>query len=346
MPDRCGCGLFTHGAGRRPRFGPQARESAGGDHRSMVSLGDPGRLPPERGPQRQGRVETGRRMSFRHTSSDEHLSRARALVAGAGRIVVLTGAGISTDSGIPDFRGPQGVWTKDPAAQRNSHITEYIADAEIRRRVWQTRLTSPAWTAEPNPGHLAIVDLERQERLHAGGHPEHRRPAPAGRQRPGDGGRAPRHHAGGDVPGLRRSGPDGAGARPAPSRGGRPGLPALRRTAEVGHHLLRPVPGVADLARAHRAATECDLLLAVGSSLTVSPACDLVPLAAAAGAQVVIVNAQPTPYDGIAGAVVRGPDQRGASRAGAAVTGMSTFAVGFLTSEPASMRIDNHAHLP
>ena len=104
-------------------------------------------------------------MSFHYTSPAEDLSRAKALVERAGRIVVLTGAGISTDSGIPDFRGPQGVWTKDPAAQRNSNITDYMADPDVRRRVWQTRLASPAWTAEPNPGHRAIVDLERQERL-------------------------------------------------------------------------------------------------------------------------------------------------------------------------------------
>jgi len=69
---------------------------------------------------------------------------ARALVAGAGRIVALTGAGISTDSGIPDFRGPQGVWTRDPSAQRTSNIADYVADADVRRRMWQMRLASPA----------------------------------------------------------------------------------------------------------------------------------------------------------------------------------------------------------
>jgi NAD-dependent deacetylase len=254
-----------------------------------------------------GEKVRGSFVSFHYTSHSEDLSRAKAIVAGAGRIVVLTGAGISTDSGIPDFRGPQGVWTKDPAAQRNSHITEYIASAEVRRRVWQTRLTSPAWTAEPNPGHLAIVDLERQERLHlvatqnidglhqlAGNDPAmvvelHGTMREVMCLDCGD--RGPmepvldRLRAGEDDPDCRRCG----------------GL-LKSATISFGQSLV-----VADLARAHRAATECDLLLAVGSSLTVSPACDLVPLAAAAGAQVVVVNAEPTPYDGIAGAVVRRP---------------------------------------
>jgi NAD-dependent deacetylase len=235
------------------------------------------------------------------------METAAELVCGAERIVVLTGAGISTDSGIPDFRGPQGVWTKDPAAQRNSHITEYMAHAEVRRRVWQTRLTSPAWTAQPNRGHLAIVDLERQERLRllatqnidgmhqlAGNDPAlvvelHGTMREVMCLDCGD--RGPmepvldRLRAGEDDPDCRRCG----------------GV-LKSATISFGQSLV-----VEDLVRAHQAALECDLLLAVGSTLTVSPACDLVPLAAGAGAAVVIVNAQPTPYDGIAGAVVRAP---------------------------------------
>jgi NAD-dependent deacetylase len=246
-------------------------------------------------------------VSFHYSSLAGRLSRAKALVAGAGRIVVLTGAGISTDSGIPDFRGPQGVWTKDPAAQRNSHITEYVAHAEVRRRVWQGRLASPAWTAVPNPGHLAVVDLERQERLHlvatqnidglhqrAGNDPAlvvelHGTMREAMCLDCGD--RGPmepvldRLRAGEDDPDCRRCG----------------GV-LKSATISFGQSLV-----MEDLARAHRAALECDLLLAVGSTLTVSPACDLVPVAAGAGAAVVIVNAQPTPYDGMAAAVVRAP---------------------------------------
>ena len=95
------------------------------------------------------------------------VARAHEAVERAQRIVVMTGAGISTDSGIPDFRGPNGVWTKNPAAEKASNIRYYLDDPQVRRAAWQNRLTTPAWTAEPNSGHDAIVELERRGRLHA-----------------------------------------------------------------------------------------------------------------------------------------------------------------------------------
>jgi NAD-dependent deacetylase len=235
------------------------------------------------------------------------IEQARELIDDAARVTVLTGAGISTDSGIPDFRGPQGAWTKDPAAQRSSNIADYVADPEVRRRVWQTRLASPAWTAEPNPGHLALVDLERRGRLLAlvtqnidglhqlaGNDPSlvvelHGTMREVTCLACGD--RGPmepvldRLRAGEEDPHCLRCG----------------GL-LKSATISFGQSLV-----AADLIRAERAAVDCDLLLAVGSTLTVSPACNLVDVAAAAGARVVIVNAQPTPYDGIADAVVRAP---------------------------------------
>ena len=88
-------------------------------------------------------------------------------VAEAGRIVVLTGAGISTDSGIPDFRGPNGVWTKNPAAEKMATIQHYLADPEVRRQAWRSRNENPAFRAEPNAGHRAVVELDRQGKLHA-----------------------------------------------------------------------------------------------------------------------------------------------------------------------------------
>src|SRR5437667_11814999 len=91
----------------------------------------------------------------------------RRWVDESGRIVALTGAGISTESGIPDFRGPQGVWTKNPKAEKLSDIRYYMSDPEVRKLAWQSRISHPAWNAKPNAGHLALVALARSGRLHA-----------------------------------------------------------------------------------------------------------------------------------------------------------------------------------
>ena len=82
------------------------------------------------------------------------IDRVRAWIACAEKVVVLTGAGISTDSGIPDFRGPQGVWTKNPLAEKLSDIRYYVSDPEVRKLAWKTRLDSPVWRARPNAGHI------------------------------------------------------------------------------------------------------------------------------------------------------------------------------------------------
>jgi NAD-dependent SIR2 family protein deacetylase len=158
----------------------------------------------------------------------------------ARRITVLTGAGISTDSGIPDFRGPNGVWTRDPEAEKLSNIRHYVADPEIRRRAWQERRAHPAWTARPNAAHAALVDLERQGRLRA----------------------------------------------------------LLTQNIDGLHQRVDA---------AVRAAQDCDVFLAIGTSLTVHPVAGLTDVAADSGARVVIVNAEGTPYDGIADLVVREP---------------------------------------
>ncbi|MEZ5728693.1 MAG: Sir2 family NAD-dependent protein deacetylase [Burkholderiaceae bacterium] len=84
---------------------------------------------------------------------DRDIERARIWIGQARRIVALTGAGISTDSGIPDFRGPQGVWTKNPSAEKQSTIQNYLADPDVRRAAWRARLEHSAWSARPNTGH-------------------------------------------------------------------------------------------------------------------------------------------------------------------------------------------------
>lgn len=238
---------------------------------------------------------------------DERTRTAAQWVAEAARVVVLTGAGISTDSGIPDFRGPNGVWTRNPAAEKASDISYYLGDPEVRRAAWQSRLDHPAWTARPNAGHLAIVDLERSGRLsalvtqnidglhqRAGNDPDRvievhgtvwfsrcwdcrdRRPMAETLER------------------VRAGDPD-----PACELCG--GI-LKSDTISFGQSL---VPEVID--RALQVSGEADVLVAVGSTLSVYPVAGCVPLARAAGARVVIVNGGPTAMDDEADAVLRGP---------------------------------------
>jgi NAD-dependent deacetylase len=232
---------------------------------------------------------------------------ARALVASAHRITVLTGAGVSTDSGIPDFRGPDGLWTRDADAGRAASLEAYLSDPEVRRLSWRTRLGSPVWTAKPNAAHKALVELERSGRL--------------------------RTVVTQNIDGLhQKAGSDphrvlelhgtlhatvclGCGAtgrmRDALKRvaEGDPEPDCLRcggilksATISFGQELDGEV-----LRRARLAALDCDLFLVAGTSLSVQPAAGLVALAARAGAQVVICNAEPTPYDSLAAVVLHEP---------------------------------------
>ncbi|HVL35121.1 MAG TPA: NAD-dependent deacylase, partial [Burkholderiales bacterium] len=230
-------------------------------------------------------------------------ARVRTWVEAASRVVALTGAGISTDSGIPDFRGPSGLWTRDPLAEKLSSIHYYLADAAVRRAAWQNRLASPAWTAQPNAGHRAFAALERRGKLHAlitqNIDELHQR---AGNARE----RVIEVHGS-----MRRFMCWGCGIRGPMElvlervRGGEPD-PACRDcggilksdTISFGQQL---VPEVID--RAMQAAAEADLFIAVGTTLQVYPVAGTVDVARAAGARIVIVNAQPTPYDDRADAV-------------------------------------------
>jgi NAD-dependent deacetylase len=234
------------------------------------------------------------------------MDRIRAWVEEAKRVVVLTGAGISTESGIPDFRGPQGVWTRDPQAEKLSDIRYYVADPEIRRKSWQSRLEHPAWTARPNSGHAAIVALERRGKLHAlitqnidGLH-----------QKAGTSARRviEVHGTVHAVVCLSCGWKGPMQDTLARVRGGEPDPPCIHcggilksDTISFGQAL---VPEVID--RAMDAAAESDLFISVGTSLQVYPIAGTVPAAKRAGARVVIVNAQPTPFDGVADALLRG----------------------------------------
>lgn len=234
------------------------------------------------------------------------LKQARNLLNAVRRVMVLTGAGISTESGIPDFRGPQGLWTRDPDAEKLSNIDDYVSDPVIRRKSWRWRLESPVWQAQPNAGHHALAALERRGQLDvlvtqntdglhqlAGNDPQrvieihgtmrevqcldcrYRTAWETIRER---------LEAGDDDPAC-------------PECGG------ILKSATIsfGQSLV-----MRDLLRAQDAAEHCDLLLAVGSTLCVYPAAALVPTAHRAGARIMIVNGGPTEMDDLADAVLQG----------------------------------------
>jgi NAD-dependent deacetylase len=233
------------------------------------------------------------------------IDRVRAWVSSSMRVVALTGAGISTESGVPDFRGPQGVWTRNPKAEKLSNIHYYMSDPGVRRLAWQQRMNHPAWHAEPNAGHLALARLERTGKLHAL------------ITQNIDG----LHQMAGNSPDkvievhgtVREYVCMSCGARgPMPVvlervRAGEEDPPCLdcggilkSATISFGQQL---VPEVID--RAMEAAGEADLLLAIGSTLQVFPVAAAVPRAKAAGARIVIVNAEPTHFDEIADVVIQ-----------------------------------------
>ena len=237
---------------------------------------------------------------------DRQVTLVRGWIDTARRVVVLTGAGISTESGIPDFRGPQGVWTKNPEAEKQATIQHYVADKEVRKRAWRARLDSPAWSAKPNPGHRALVDLERRGKLdtlitqnvdglhQAAGSSRERVVEVHGTWREvtclACGERAAMERALARV----RAGEEDPPCRTC-------GGILKSATISFGQSLVPE-----DIMRAQNAARGCDLMLAIGTKLSVWPVAGVVPAAKDAGARVVILNAEPTDMDSLADVILRG----------------------------------------
>jgi NAD-dependent deacetylase len=237
---------------------------------------------------------------------NDAIAAAHRLLSRASSVTVLTGAGISTDSGIPDFRGPQGVWTKNPKAERTSTLSHYLNDPEVRELAWQSRMHSPAWDARPNAGHSALVSLEQQERLHtlvtqnidelhqlAGSSPA-RVVEVHGTMR-----RAICWSCGTEWP-MQELLDRVRGGERDPRCVVCGGI-VKSKTISFGQQLVE-----ADLQRAFNAASAGDALLCVGTTLAVGPVNQMVPIARRAGRPIVIVNGEPTEMDSLATVVVRG----------------------------------------
>jgi NAD-dependent deacetylase len=242
--------------------------------------------------------------SFTPGDPEHGLAAAARVLAGKERILVFTGAGVSTDSGIPDFRGPGGVWTRvDPA---EFTFSRFVESAETRRRSWQMRAESGVLDAEPNSAHHALVALWESGRMlavvtqnidglhHKAGLPRHAVVELHGnaRQTVCLGCRAKtatadvlaRVAAGEADPHCRRCG-------------------GILKPDVV---LFEEAMPVVETDRAMHLAYDCDVVLSVGSTLGVFPAAYVPIRAVETGAPLVIVNRGPTELDELAHVRVEG----------------------------------------
>ncbi|MGI5479871.1 SIR2 family NAD-dependent protein deacylase [Streptomyces lavendofoliae] len=223
-------------------------------------------------------------------------------------VAILSGAGISTDSGISDYRGPNGLWRRDPEAEKLVTYAYYMADPDIRRRAWLMRRDVAAPRAEPNAAHRAIAELERTpgfavrvitqnvDGLHQlAGMPARKVLELHGTARAvvctGCDARSSMEEALARV----EAGEDDP---PCEACGG-----ILKPATVMFGERLDPVV----LGEATGIAKAAEVFLAVGSTLQVQPAASLAGVAADHGARLVVVNAEPTPYDELADEVVREP---------------------------------------
>ncbi|HJM99773.1 MAG TPA: Sir2 family NAD-dependent protein deacetylase [Acidimicrobiales bacterium] len=230
---------------------------------------------------------------------EERIQEAREILDTSSKIVVLTGAGVSTDSGIPDFRGPNGVWTKNPEAEKASNIHYYVESPDIRKKNWELRASGDLWpNVAPNLGHNALASLgsrlhllitQNVDGLHQmAGTPIEKMVEIHGNTRNVTcltcDYEAPMEEA------LERV------------RGGEedPDCPVCKgllksATISFGQSLVTE-----DLMKAQDSIHECDLLLAVGTSLTVSPINQVVPLAHSLSIPILIINGEKTEYEALA----------------------------------------------
>ena len=237
--------------------------------------------------------------------TDSQIAAAARVIAAAERVTVLTGAGISTDSGIPDFRGPQGLWTKNPEAERNATLQNYLADPQVRRAAWRSKLDHRSLSAEPNDGHLALVRLQEQAKLVAlltqnvdGLHQlAGIRPDKV----------VEVHGTIREVACLECDYRDDIQVAFDRVRNGEEDPACLScggilksATISFGQSLRQR-----DLLRAQIAAENCDVILAVGTTLAVYPIAAVVPTAVSNGAKLIILNAEATEMDELADYVLR-----------------------------------------
>ncbi|MFD5492144.1 SIR2 family NAD-dependent protein deacylase [Streptomyces sp. GDS52] len=222
-------------------------------------------------------------------------------------VALLSGAGVSTDSGIPDYRGPNGLWRRDPEAEKLVTYAYYMGDPDIRRRSWRMRRKNRALAAEPNAAHRAVAELERSgvpvrvitqnvDGLHQlAGMPARKVLELHGTVR----GVVCTHcHA--------RSPMEDALARVEAGEEDPPCLVCggiLKSATVMFGERLDPVV----LGDALAISKACTVFIAVGTSLQVHPAAGLAGVAADHGARLVIVNAEPTPYDDRADEIIREP---------------------------------------
>jgi len=237
-----------------------------------------------------------------HNAAMSAISRLAALLAGSARTVVFTGAGISTESGIPDFRSPGGVWSR----MKPIDFDTFMHNEDARREAWRRTFSGTAgWVgAKPNEGHFAIARLvdagkvghvitQNVDNLHQdAGVPAHQVIELHGNA----------GYATCLICGLRHQLADLRD--PFLEQGT---LPACRacggivKTATISFGQPMPVEA---MRRAEAASRDCDLFIVLGSSLVVYPAAALPIVAKSNGAALAIINREPTDLDGRAEVVV------------------------------------------